>query len=87
MESNEFKQIEIYPARDLSYDFLGVHFENPFILAAAPSTDNLDMVRRAFQAGWAGAILKTTSVEGTRVDLCYPMMSTYDYEGDRKSVV
>ncbi len=78
-----FNEIEMYPIRDLSYDFLGIHFENPFILAAAPSTDNLDMVRRAFRAGWAGAILKTTSVEGTKVDLCYPMMSTFDHEGRR----
>jgi dihydropyrimidine dehydrogenase (NAD+) subunit PreA len=75
--------IEIYPLRDLSYDFLGLRFENPFILAAAPSTDNLEMVRRAFQMGWAGAILKTTSVEGTRVDLAYPMMSTFNHDGKR----
>jgi dihydropyrimidine dehydrogenase (NAD+) subunit PreA len=78
---DKVKEVSLYPVRDLSYDFLGIHFENPFILAAAPSTDNLDMVRRAFQAGWAGAILKTTSVEGTKVDLCYPMMSTFDHEG------
>ncbi len=78
---DKFKEITMYPTRDLSYDFLGIHFENPFILAAAPSTDDLEMVRRAFKAGWAGAILKTTSVEGTKVDLCYPMMSTFDYEG------
>jgi len=75
--------IEIYPLRDLSYDFLGLRLENPFILAAAPSTDNLEMVRRAFQMGWAGAILKTTSVEGTRVDLAYPMMSTFNHDGKR----
>ena len=81
VEYKPLKEIEIYPTADLSYDFLGIHFENPFILAAAPSTDDLDMVRRAFQMGWAGAILKTTSVEGTRVDLCYPMMSTFDHEG------
>jgi dihydropyrimidine dehydrogenase (NAD+) subunit PreA len=73
----------MYPLRDLSYDFLGLRFENPFILAAAPSTDNLEMVRRAFQMGWAGAILKTTSVEGTRVDLAYPMMSTFNHEGKK----
>jgi len=48
MEYKNFKEIEIYALRDLSYDFLGIHFESPFILAAAPSTDNLDMVRRAF---------------------------------------
>ncbi|MGB2868337.1 MAG: NAD-dependent dihydropyrimidine dehydrogenase subunit PreA [Bacteroidota bacterium] len=76
-----FKEVEIYPALDLSYEFLGMHLENPFILAAGPSTDKIEMVRRAFQMGWAGAILKTTSVVGTRVDLCYPMMSTFDYEG------
>ncbi len=77
------REIDIYPARDLSLDFLGLRFANPFILAAAPSTDNLEMVRRAFQMGWAGAILKTTSVEGTRVDLAYPMMSTFNHEGKR----
>ena len=75
------KDVELYPVQELSYDFLGLHLENPFILAAGPSTDNIEMVRRAFQMGWAGAILKTTSVVGTRVDLCYPMMSTFDYEG------
>jgi dihydropyrimidine dehydrogenase (NAD+) subunit PreA len=83
MEYKIVKEVEIYPARDLSYDFLGIHFENPFILAAAPSTDDLDMVRRAFEMGWAGAILKTTSIEGTRVDLCYPMMSTFNHEGKK----
>jgi dihydropyrimidine dehydrogenase (NAD+) subunit PreA len=77
------EEIEIYPPRDLSYDFLGFHFNNPFILAAAPSTDNLDMVRRAFSMGWAGAILKTTSIEGTRVDLAYPMMSTFNHDGKK----
>ncbi len=83
MDYQRMKELEIYPERDLSYDFLGIHFENPFILAAAPSTDDLDMVRRAFRMGWAGAILKTTSIEGTRVDLCYPMMSTFDHEGKK----
>jgi len=79
--NKESSDIPIYASRDLSYDFLGLRFENPFILAAAPSTDTLDMVRRAFDAGWAGAILKTTSVEGTRVDLAYPMMSTFNHDG------
>ena len=83
MEQQTRHDVDIYPARDLSYDFLGIHLENPFILAAAPSTDDLDMVRRAFTMGWAGAILKTTSIEGTRVDLCYPMMSTFEHEGKR----
>lgn len=70
-----------YPRKDLSYEFLGIRLGNPFILAAGPSTDNLDMLRRAFTMGWAGAILKTTSVEGNRVDLAYPMMSGFAHEG------
>ena len=69
------------PLRDLSYEILGIPVENPFILAAGPSTDDIDMVRRAFRMGWAGAVLKTTSVEGTRVDLAYPMMSAFNHEG------
>ena len=63
---------------DLSTECCGVHFENPFILAAAPPSDELDMVRDAFRAGWAGAVLKTTSVEGTDVPLKYPMMDGAD---------
>ena len=71
------------PKVDLSVSFCGVDFINPFILAAAPPTDDLDMVREAFRAGWAGAVLKTTSVEGTDVDLAYPMMSGLDYGSER----
>lgn len=69
--------------RDLSIDFCGVHFVNPFVLSAAPPTDNLDMVRAAFAAGWGGAVLKTTSVETEAVDLVYPMMSAVHYGGQR----
>ncbi len=68
---------------DLSVEFCGVHFAHPFILAAAPPTDELDMVRDAFRAGWAGAVLKTTSLEGTSVDLVYPMMTGLDLGSER----
>ncbi|MFA4874410.1 MAG: 4Fe-4S dicluster-binding protein [bacterium] len=71
------------PRVDLSVEFCGVRFAHPFILAASPSTDELDMVRDAFRAGWAGAVLKTTSVEGTPVDLVYPMMSGMDMGTER----
>lgn len=71
------------PDVDLSVNLCGISFKNPFILAAAPPTDDLDMVRAAYRAGWAGAVLKTTSVEGTAVPLAYPMMSGCDHEGRR----
>lgn len=69
--------------RDLSIDFCGVRFPNPFLLSAAPPTDDLDMVRAAFEAGWGGAVLKTTSVESELVDLAYPMMSAAHFDGKR----
>ena len=68
---------------DLSIDFCGVRFPNPFMLSAAPPTDDLDMVRAAFEAGWGGAVLKTTSVETEPVDLVYPMMSAIHHGGER----
>lgn len=72
---------DLFPTADLSYEFLGIPLESPFLLAASPSTDDPELVRRAFTAGWAGAILKTTSVEGNRVDLAYPMMTSLTHEG------
>ena len=68
---------------DLGVDFCGVHFDSPFLLAASPCTDDQEMIARAFQAGWAGAVLKTTSVEGTPVDLVYPMIVGLDHEEKR----
>ncbi len=44
---------------DLSVDYLGKHFENPFVLASGPPTANAEMIARAFSAGWAGAVIKT----------------------------
>ena len=44
---------------DLFTSFLGLTFENPFVLASAPPTANAEMLARAFEAGWAGAVIKT----------------------------
>jgi len=68
---------------DLSIEFCGIRFDSPFLLAASPCTDDAEMVARAFQAGWAGAVLKTTSVEDTPVDLVYPMIVGLDHEDKR----
>lgn len=73
------------PGVDLAVDFCGVRYQSPFVLAAAPPSDDLEMVRRAFDAGWAGAVLKTTSVPGTAVDLKYPMMASMEVGGCRVS--
>lgn len=44
---------------DLSVEYLGKRFENPFVLASAPPAANGAMIARAFEAGWAGAVIKT----------------------------
>jgi len=68
---------------NLSVEFLGKRFENPFILGACPPTDELDMLLRGFEMGWAGAVLKTTSVEGTKVDIAYPMLKAITFKGKK----
>lgn len=73
------------PKVDLSVEYCGIRFENPFVLSSAPPTDSYEMVKRAFEAGWAGAIMKTTSVESYQVDISYPIMTSMDYE-EKKGV-
>jgi len=65
----------------LSIDFCGVPFVNPFTLAASPCTDSAEMVARAFQTGWAGAVLKTTSMESEEVSIAYPIMGSLSRDG------
>jgi dihydropyrimidine dehydrogenase (NAD+) subunit PreA len=44
---------------ELLITYLGKQFENPFVLASGPPTANAEMISRAFEAGWAGAVVKT----------------------------
>ncbi|HEY2158682.1 MAG TPA: NAD-dependent dihydropyrimidine dehydrogenase subunit PreA [Isosphaeraceae bacterium] len=48
---------------DLSVTFCGVRAPNPFWLASAPPTNSEYQVRRAFDAGWGGAVWKTLARE------------------------
>jgi len=43
----------------LETEFFGFRLEAPFLLSACPATDGYDQVRRAYEAGWPGAIMKT----------------------------
>jgi len=73
--------VVIYTSELLKSKFLGIELENPFILSAAPSTDELSIARRGLESGWAGVILKTTSRERMGVRLTYPMMSAFYNDG------
>uniref|UniRef100_A0A131Y3Y0 Dihydropyrimidine dehydrogenase [NADP(+)] n=1 Tax=Ixodes ricinus TaxID=34613 RepID=A0A131Y3Y0_IXORI len=48
---------------DLSVEFCGIKFKNPFGLASAPPTTTSAMIRRAFQAGWGFALTKTFGLD------------------------
>jgi dihydropyrimidine dehydrogenase (NAD+) subunit PreA len=47
------------PGVDLFTDMAGIRSPNPFWLASCPITNNAEMVARAFDAGWGGAVWKT----------------------------
>lgn len=66
---------------NLTIDFCGVRFLNPFLLAASPCTDQAEMIARAYEKGWAGAILKTTTTPENEVSIAYPIMSSLNREG------
>jgi dihydropyrimidine dehydrogenase (NAD+) subunit PreA len=51
---------------NLTTTFLGMRFPNPFMLASAPPARNAEMIRRAFAAGWGGAVTKTIGLEPAR---------------------
>ena len=44
---------------DLSTEFTGLKFVNPFILASAPPTESKRKIMKAFEAGWGGIVTKT----------------------------
>ncbi len=53
-----------YHPVSLETDFFGYKLEHPFLLSAAPPTDGYDQMTRAYEAGWAGGIMKTSFAEG-----------------------
>ena len=43
----------------LDADFFGRAIPSPFLLSAAPHTDGYDQMRKAYQRGWSGGVMKT----------------------------
>jgi len=43
----------------LTADFFGREIASPFLLSAAPPTDGYEQMKRAYEAGWAGGVMKT----------------------------
>ena len=51
-----------YDDVDLSTSICGVKLKNPFLLSSSVVSSSYDMVKRAFDEGWAGAVYKTISL-------------------------
>jgi NADPH-dependent glutamate synthase beta subunit-like oxidoreductase/dihydroorotate dehydrogenase/Pyruvate/2-oxoacid:ferredoxin oxidoreductase delta subunit len=43
----------------LETEFFGQRILSPFLISASPSTDGLEQMNRAYEAGWAGSVMKT----------------------------
>lgn len=65
--------------KDLSIDFLGVKCENPFFLSSSPVCSNYEMIKKAFEAGWAGVFYKTVGI--FIADECSPRFDNVAKEG------
>lgn len=51
----------------LKIKYLGFCLENPCILASASPTSTVEMIENAFEAGWAGAVIKTVVPENIKM--------------------
>ncbi|AFQ43301.1 NAD-dependent dihydropyrimidine dehydrogenase subunit PreA [Desulfosporosinus meridiei] len=65
---------------DLSVMYCGIKHDSPFILAPSPTTDHVDRLIQAFEAGWAGAVLKTVAVDSRIVSRVFPMVTSLKRE-------
>jgi dihydropyrimidine dehydrogenase (NAD+) subunit PreA len=65
---------------DLAVNFAGIRCPNPFWLASGPPANCGDQVRRAFDAGWGGAVWKTLGDPIVNVSSRY---SSVDWNGQR----
>jgi dihydropyrimidine dehydrogenase (NAD+) subunit PreA len=68
------------PGVDLFTDMAGIRSPNPFWLASCPITNTGEMVERAFDAGWGGAVWKTI---GEPIRNVTARLGSFDYHGKR----
>lgn len=66
--------------KDLSINFLGVKFENPFCLSSSPVSNCYDMCKKAYDAGFAGVVFKTIGPESFVIDEVSPRFDKLDKE-------
>ena len=70
---------------DLSIDFCGVQFKNPFLLSSSPVSNSAEMVARSFEAGWSGVVFKTLNSDRLPIVHPSPRMHCVHY-GSKKAM-
>lgn len=70
---------------DLSIDFCGVKFINPFLLSSSPVSNSAEMVEKSYEAGWGGVVFKTLNSDRLPIIHPSPRMNSYHY-GNKKLV-
>jgi dihydropyrimidine dehydrogenase (NAD+) subunit PreA len=72
---------------DLSINFCGVNFKNPFLLSSSPVSNSADMVSRAFDAGWGGVVFKTLNSDRLPIIHPSPRMHCVHYGSKKEMAV
>jgi dihydroorotate dehydrogenase len=52
---------------DLSIVVNGMKFENPFVLGSGPPGTNARVIGKSFELGWGGCVIKTISLDASKV--------------------
>jgi len=61
----------------LETDFFGRKIRSPFLLSAAPPSDGYEQMKKAYEAGWAGGIMKT-AFDGVPIHIPGEYMHVFD---------
>ena len=72
---------------DLSIDFCGLKFKNPFLLSSTPVSNSAEMVARSFEAGWSGVVFKTLNSDRLPITHPSPRMHCIHYGSKREMAV
>lgn len=66
--------------KDLSVNFLGVKFENPFCLSSSPVGNCYEMCKKAYKVGFGGVVFKTIGPKSYFIDEVSPRFDKLNKE-------
>lgn len=59
----------------------GIRFENPFLVGSGPPSTNAKVIARSFDAGWGGSVIKTLSLDHSKVKNIAPRYGHHKVNG------